>query len=275
MSVLAHARAAGSASPATVPTTLLTFDVEEFDAPLDRGRALDMSAQLRIGAEGFLRVLDLLDDLAVSEVTLFITANMARHAPELVRRAAQRHEIASHGFMHRTFENSDLARSRAVLREISGQEVLGFRRARLQVTDPKAILDAGYRWDSSENPIWLPGRYNNLRKPRTVHRKGELIELPASASPRLRVPLFWLAMKFLPMPIVRSASAACLRRDRYVSLYWHPWEFLDLRDSGLPRYMRRPDGEAMCRRFGDYVAWLLQRSTPSSISRWLATRPLS
>jgi len=252
--------------------TLLTFDVEEFDAPLDRGRELDMDSQLRIGAAGFLRLLDLLDELEVPAVTLFVTANIAGHAPDLVRRAARRHEIASHGRMHRTFEDSDLARSRAALREISGAEVLGFRRARLQATDPRAILDAGYRWDSSENPIWLPGRYNNLGRPRTIYRKGELVELPASASPTLRVPLFWLAMKNLPMPLVRSASAACLRRDGYVHLYWHPWEFLDLRDSGLPRYMRRPDGEAMVERFSRYVRWLLERSRAASVSSFLAER---
>lgn len=254
--------------------SLLTFDVEEFDAPLDRGRSLDMATQLRIGSEGFRRVLDLLDELAVP-ATLFITANLARHSPDLVRRAAARHEIASHGFHHRSFENADLARSREVLREISGQEVLGFRRARLQATDPQAILDAGYRWDSSENPIWLPGRYNNLRRPRTIYRRDGLVELPASASPRLRIPLFWLAMKNLPMALVRAASAACLRRDGYLSLYWHPWEFLDLRDSGLPRYMRRPDGEAMCRRLAGYVRWLLRRSRAGTISAFVEARSRS
>jgi len=260
-----------SAAPRAV--SLVTFDVEEFDAPLDRGRVLDMPAQLRTGAEGFTRILDLLDDLDAT-ATLFITANLAQHAPELVRRAAERHEIASHGFMHRSFEVGDLARSRDALREISGQAVRGFRRARLQATDPAAILAAGYRWDSSENPIWLPGRYNNLAKPRTIYRKGDLVELPTSASPRLRVPLFWLAMKNLPMPLIRSASAACLRRDGYLSLYWHPWEFLDLRDSGLPWYMRRPDGERFVERVAAYLRWLRERSSLLTVSEFLEQRGL-
>ncbi len=252
------------------PTTLLTFDVEEFDAPLDRGRDLPMSTQLALGAEGFRRVLDLLDELEVPASTLFITANLAQHAPELVRRGAERHEIASHGFMHRTFETADLARSREVLRSLSGQPVRGFRRARLQATDPQAILEAGYCWDSSENPVWIPGRYNNLRRPRTAYRKGALVEIPASASPRLRIPLFWLAMKNLPMPVVRAASAACLRRDGYLHLYWHPWELLDLRDSGLPRSMRRPDGDRMRDRLAAYVRWLGERSSFASISAFLS-----
>jgi len=259
------------------PVSLITFDVEEFDAPLGFGREIDDASQFRIGIEGWRRVLDLLDELRDRDgldvrATLFVTANIAGRAPELLRRSAERHEIASHGFVHRTFENADLERSRRALRDASGQPVLGFRRARLQPTDATAILDAGYRWDSSENPIWLPGRYNNLRRPRTLYRRGALVELPVSASPRLRVPLFWLAMKNLPMAIIRAASARCLARDRYVHVFWHPWEFVEIGDSGLPRYARRPDGAAMTSRLRDYLRWLGARSRFETISRWLDAR---
>lgn len=260
-------------SDSSLPVSLVTFDVEEFDAPLDRGRAIGMPTQIRLGVEGFVRLLDLLDECRVTS-TLFVTGNLAQHAPDLVRRAAQRHEIASHGFMHRTFEDADLARSRTLLRLISGQPVLGFRRARLQPTDPGAILRAGHLWDSSENPVWLPGRYNNLAKPRTIHRKGDLVVMPASASPRLRVPLFWLAMKNLPMTIIRSASRACLRHDGYLSLYWHPWELLALRDSGLPWYMRRPDGERFAQRLASYLRWLAERSRFMQVTDFLRMRGL-
>jgi len=253
------------------PVSLVTFDVEEFDAPLDFGREIGDSEQLRIGVEGWRRALDLLDECSM-RTTLFITARIAEAAPELLRRSAAHHEIASHGFVHRTFEAADLGRSREVLRHGSGQPVLGFRRARLQPTDPAAIGGAGYAWDSSENPIWLPGRYNNLRRPRTPYRKGALVEVPVSASPRLRVPLFWLAMKRLPMPLVRHATSRCLDRDGFVHLFWHPWEIMPLERSGLPRWMRRPDGDAMLARLRDYLRWLGDRSRFESISRWLADR---
>ncbi len=256
---------------AAAACALLSFDVEEFDAPLDRGVDVPPEAQLRIGGAGFARLLDLLDEMDVT-ATLFITANLALTHPALVKRAALRHEVGSHGFWHRTLEEADLAASRRALRELSGQEVLGFRRARLQPTETGAILAAGYRWDSSENPIWLPGRYNNLRKPRRLYRRGELVELPVSAAPITRFPLFWLAMKNAPMALIRAASAACLRHDGYLNVFWHPWEFLDLSDSGLPRYMRSPDGEAMCERLRRYVAWLRPRASFQSISDFLRSR---
>lgn len=253
------------------PVTLISFDVEEFDAPIDFGRAISEEEQSERGAEGWRRALDLLDELDVG-ATLFITAWMAQQHPTLLQRSAARHEIASHGFRHGSLEPGDLARSREALKHASGQRVLGFRRARLQATDPGEILAAGYAWDSSENPIWLPGRYNNLRAPRTLHRRGDLVELPISASPLLRLPLFWLAMKNLPMPLIRAASARCLRRDGYLNLYWHPWELLDLRRSGLPRVARRIDGPRMADRLRRYIAWLRERSRMQTISSWLLER---
>jgi peptidoglycan/xylan/chitin deacetylase (PgdA/CDA1 family) len=254
------------------PSILVSFDVEEFDAPLSRGVDIPLAGQMEIGGRGQARTLDLLDSLGIV-ATMFTTASFAEWHPDLQRRAATRHEIASHGRVHGSFVEADLATSRAALRASSGQEVLGFRRARLQPTDPAAILAAGYRWDSSENPIWLPGRYNHLGDPRVPYRKGELVELPISASPRLRIPLFWLAWKNLPMAIVRDASARCLERDGLLNVFWHPWEFVDLSRSGLPRYMRAVDGERACDRLAAYLEWLRPRGAFRTISEWVRRNP--
>lgn len=254
--------------PARTPTILLSFDVEEFDAPVSRGRSMSMSEQMERGGRGYERVLDLLETLEVP-ATMFTTGNFANWHPSLVRRAARRHETASHGLMHATFERSDLAESRRVLEQATGSPVKGFRRARLQPTPPEWIVEAGYRYDSSENPVWIPGRYNHLRDPRLPYRKGELVEVPISASPTLRVPLFWLAMKNLPMAVVRSASLRCLERDGLLNVFWHPWEFIALGGEGLPRIMRRVDGEAMCDRVARYVEWLRPHGTFSTFSQWL------
>lgn len=252
------------------PTVLLSFDVEEFDAPVACGRAMSMEQQMEVGGRGYARVLGLLEQLRVP-ATMFTTANFARWHPEMVRDAAVVHETASHGFVHATFEEADLLRSKQALEEVSGRPVRGFRRARLQPTRPQAMLDAGYVYDSSENPIWLPGRYNNLRKPRVPYRKGALLEVPISASPILRVPLFWLAMKNVPMTLVKSASTRCLAHDGVLNVFWHPWEFVDLKSSGLPKYMRRVDGEALCDRLGGYVEWLKSRATFRTFTTWMQT----
>lgn len=255
--------------PPTPPTILLSFDVEEFDAPVSRGRAMTMARQMEQGGEGYVRVLGLLDELGVP-ATMFTTASFAQWHPALVQRAAACHETASHGLVHASFREPDLMESRRVLERVTGAPVRGFRRARLQPTDAAALVAAGYTYDSSENPIWLPGRYNNLCRPRVPYRKGALMEIPISASPMLRIPLFWLAMKNLPMAVVRSASQRCLDRDGQLMVFWHPWEFTSLAGCGLPRIMRRVDGQAMADRFCAYIDWLRPRGQFQTCSAWLA-----
>ena len=69
------------------PSILLSFDVEEFDAPVSRGRAMPMAEQLEVGGRGQARLLDLLDALG-ARATMFTTANFALAHPALQRRAA-------------------------------------------------------------------------------------------------------------------------------------------------------------------------------------------
>ncbi len=229
---------------------------------------MPMEEQMEVGGRGQERVLALLESLRVP-ATLFTTANFAQWHPGLTRGAALVHETASHGLHHATFQDSDLMESKRLLEQVSGAVVKGFRRARLQPTNAEALVAAGYQYDSSENPIWLPGRYNNLGKPRVPYRRGQVLEVPISTSPILRLPLFWLAMKNLPMMAVRSASARCLDVDGLLNVFWHPWEFVDLRQSGLPRYMRAVDGEAMCDRLSDYVEWLRPRASFRTFTGWM------
>ncbi|MFM9098048.1 MAG: polysaccharide deacetylase family protein, partial [Phycisphaerales bacterium] len=85
----------------TDPAILLSFDVEELDAPLAYGRRMEMAEQMELGGRGQERVLGMLDALGVP-ATMFTTASFATwHAP-LHRRAAAGHEIASHGRVHLT-----------------------------------------------------------------------------------------------------------------------------------------------------------------------------
>ena len=92
----------------TDPVILLSFDVEEFDAPVERGRAMSMDEQMDAGGRGQRRVLDLLD-AARARATMFTTASFAEWHPDLQRRAAAGHEIASHGRVHASFVDADLA----------------------------------------------------------------------------------------------------------------------------------------------------------------------
>lgn len=256
----------------STPAVLLSFDVEEFDAPADFGTPVAPARQLEVGVHSFARALDLLDDLQVT-ATLFVTATVARAEPSLVSRAARSHEVASHGWAHGSFAERDLRASREALEDLAGAPVRGFRRARLAPTRAGAVAEAGYSYDASENPVWLPGRYNNLAKPRALHRKPEGVwEVPASATPALRVPLFWLAAKTMPLPLLRACSRRCLSHDGYLATFFHPWELLDLADEGLPRYVRLRDGEAMAARVREWVSWLRERARFETMGAWLAER---
>jgi hypothetical protein len=256
----AHA-AALPALPGSRPksTVLLSFDVEEFDIPREYGQEIPHEEQLDVATRGLCSVLALLEELDL-RATLFTTAAFARHQPRLIREAARRHEIASHGWTHDEWSDQDPERSRLLLEEIAGRPVLGFRRPRFAATSHGLIRKAGYRYNASENPIWLPGRYNGLSSPRRPYLSDDLLNIPASATPWIRFPLFWLAFKNVPGMIFRPATRVTLWADGVINLYFHPWELVDLSSYRLPGYVRRHHGPPMQRRLKDYLRWLRERA---------------
>ncbi|MBX3358403.1 MAG: polysaccharide deacetylase family protein [Phycisphaeraceae bacterium] len=239
---------------------VLTFDAEEFDIPLEFRRQISDADQLRIGADGFAAVLDMLDRTG-APATFFITARLALHSPDLVRRAASRHEIASHSWSHTGFAPDHLRRSRETLESVSGAPVIGFRMPRMATVDHAALAEAGYTYNSSENPTWLTRRASRTEGPLGAYFSGPLLNIPATVTPILRLPLFWLAFKRMPTRLFRSWTTASLRSRSYASLYMHPWEFTDLAHSGLPWWIRRPDGARLLDRLAAYAHWLRERAT--------------
>ena len=230
------------------PRIHLSFDVEEFDLPNEYGADIPLERQLEIGRRGFEKTLDLLDRLDI-ETTLFTTSRFGEHSADLLRDAASRHEIASHGVRHDTFVESDFAESRARLMQLTGTEVQGFRMPRLQHVQPGLARAAGYAYDSSENPVRLPGRYDNRHLPRTPRMEDGLLRIPISATPRLRIPLFWLGFRHLPGPILRSSLDRTLATDHRLVLFFHPWELLEPdRSLPMPGVVRRGGGKRLERR---------------------------
>ena len=241
------------------PRTLLSFDLEECDIPLEYGTDVSPERQLEITTEGLPGLLALLDRLDI-RATFFTTAHYALHRQQQVAAIAERHEIASHGCFHKGLRPGDLERSRDVLQSITGQPVEGFRMARMAPVDGAQVRAAGYRYCSSENPTWLPGRYNRFFARRTTHTAHGVVQIPASVTPLLRFPLFWLSVKNFPPSLIRAAARWVLAHDRYLSLYFHPWEFADLSGLGLPWFVAGRDGERMLARLRDLLAWLAARS---------------
>jgi peptidoglycan/xylan/chitin deacetylase (PgdA/CDA1 family) len=237
------------------PQILVSFDLEEFDVPEEYGQVLDDAEKLRVGCEGLDAVLAMLDRLDIP-ATFFITAHFAENFPDRLRHMAKRYEIASHGYYHGRFELDDLTSSRQVLRQITGQPIAGFRMARLQPVSEGAIVAAGYRYNSSMNPTYLPGRYNHFFQPRLAYRSGALLNIPVSVTPLIRFPLFWLSFKNLPLWLYKLLSAWNIQTDRQLNLYFHPWEFANIQSYQLPQYIRQPCGPALITKLEKYLRWL-------------------
>ncbi|MDE3144129.1 MAG: polysaccharide deacetylase family protein, partial [Bacteroidota bacterium] len=208
---------------------LLSFDVEEFDLPLEYGEHISLDEQLMIGNLGTEALIPILEEHKVNS-TLFTTANYAMHFPQQIKALAKQHEIASHTFYHSSFTDDDLLLSKQKLEEISETSVTGLRMPRMQQIKMADVKNAGYSYDSSINPTWLPGRYNNLHLPRTLYTENGVNRLPASVSPHLRIPFFWLAFKNLPYFIFKQLAIQTLRKDGYLCLYFHPWEFTGINE---------------------------------------------
>jgi len=249
---------------------LLTWDIEEYDAPADFG-----AVPLPDG--GLARGVDIWRDwLALTRTwagpsTAFCTSLIASAAPELLRQTASRgHEIASHGWAHAPSADLRLRASRDSLEKLSGEPILGFRSPRLRKVDPGEVKDGGYAYDASLNPAWIPGRYNHRGQPRTPHRIGFLWEVPSSVVPIIRFPLFWASFHILPLPLYLAACYLVLAKDNLLSLYFHPWELSDLSETELPLWLTRRTKAQRVERMGKLCRWLARQGTFRTIADYLA-----
>ncbi|WP_411275337.1 polysaccharide deacetylase family protein [Daejeonella sp.] len=254
---------------------LLSFDIEEFDMPLEYGKHISFQDQMDISIQGTNHLLDILDKHSV-KVTFFSTVVFATNASEVIQRIIQSgHELASHGYYHSKFDSSHLFSSKAALEEISGQDIKGFRMPRMMPVDENEIAKAGYMYNSSVNPTWLPGRYNNLNKPRSYNKEAGVWQLPASVSPVVRFPLFWLSFHNLPLYLYQIIARSSCKKDGYLNLYFHPWEFTDLGDKerfGLPNYVSKNSGVKMIERMDSFIQHLKDKKYPfCTISDFIQT----
>ena len=235
---------------------LLSFDIEEFDMPFEYERKIDFKDQMSISIEGTVTILNILKKHNV-KATFFSTATFAINAKEVIDRIVDEgHEIASHSYFHSDFKVEHLLESRLKLEALTGQKIVGYRMPRMQPVDENEIYKAGYRYNSSLNPTYLPGRYNNFNKPRTYFMQDDVIQIPASVSPIIRFPLFWLSFHNLPLFVYKWFSIITLKKDKYLNIYFHPWEFTDLNNKerfNFPSYVYKNSGEKMTQRMDDFI----------------------
>jgi peptidoglycan/xylan/chitin deacetylase (PgdA/CDA1 family) len=231
---------------------LLSFDLEEFDIPEEYGQKLSGNEKLEVTVAGLVPLLELLEKHTI-RATFYTTAFFAESRPEIVKKISEKHEIASHGFYHSSFQPDDILKSKIALQNITSKTVSGFRMARLMPVDITLLAKAGYIYDSSLNPTYMPGRYNNFGEARKPFQNSGLIILPTSVATILRIPLFWISFKNFPGRFYTMLALSTLKKDNYLNLYFHPWEFADISKYKLPFYVKNLSGKRLLVKFEELL----------------------
>jgi peptidoglycan/xylan/chitin deacetylase (PgdA/CDA1 family) len=238
---------------------LMSFDVEEFDMPLEYHYPIALQEQFEIGKKGLDALLPLLSN-PLMRTTLFTTGRFAEAYPAAIQSLCGQHEIASHTYNHSLFQEQDLLYSKQVLEKIVSKPVHGLRMPRMRMRSAQQTLNAGYCYDASVHPTWIPGNYNNLHLPRTFYYEDALLRIPASVSPNLRIPLFWLSFKNFPYSYYVHLAKKTLLKDGYLSLYFHPWEFTNVKDFGIPKFTSRLCGPLLVERLEQLAQMLFNEA---------------
>ena len=251
---------------------LLTFDLEEFDLPLEFGKEISDEDQINISNSGLQRIVKLLSKYNVP-ATFFTTSFYANRNKEIIKNLSENHEIASHSKDHSDFRETDPLDSKVEIERITGKKVFGFRMPHFKEIDLSLIKEAGYSYDSSINPTLIPGRYNNLLVQREMHydKRSNLIEIPVSVSPIIRFPLFWISFKNIPLPVYLYMCKRSILKDSYLHLYFHSWEFADLKPFKIPWYIKTLSGNSLSERFEKLIVELRKTWDFSTLSGFLDT----
>ena len=235
---------------------LLSFDTEEFDLPREHGVDISLEESIEISKKGINTVLDVLKENRV-KATFFCTGNFAKYALKEMRRIIDEgHEVACHGIDHFQPKESDVALSKKVIENITGCQVFGYRQPRMFPVSEESIELAGYQYNSSLHPTFIPGRYMHLNEPRTPFYRGKVLEIPISVTPWFRLPIFWLACHHYPMWLYQKLCLWTLRHDGQFVTYFHPWEFVDLSEHPewkIPYIIRHHSGKTMVGRLKEII----------------------
>jgi polysaccharide deacetylase family protein (PEP-CTERM system associated) len=236
------------------------FQVSAFAPYIDRASWPTRECRVEANMD---RILGLFERHGV-RATFFTLGWIAERYPQVVKRiVAAGHELASHGYGHlrasdqtRAEFANDIRSAKALLEDIGGQAVLGYRapsfsigRDNLWALDE--LLDAGYRYSSSIYPV-VHDHYGMPEAPRFAF-------YPNGTDGLLEIPITTVQMmgrnlpaggggyfRLLPYALSRWMMAKVNREDGQPALfYFHPWEV----DPGQPR----PEGLGAKARFRHYI----------------------
>lgn len=198
-----------------------------------------------------------------AKATFFTLGWVAERLPDMVRRiVAEGHELASHGWEHTRVNaqeaasfRADVTRTRALLEDIGGVPVHGYRAASYSIgTDTpwahEVLADAGYRYSSSIVPV----KHDHYGTPDASRfafaaADGRITEIPVTTVKLAGRNINcggggWF--RLFPYGFSRWALRRINEREGKSGLfYFHPWEI----DPGQPR----PEGLTAKARFRHYL----------------------
>ncbi len=197
-------------------------------------------------------ILDLFDAASI-KATFFVLGWVADKDPGLIREIARRgHEIGCHGWSHQlVYEQSrevfreEARRSKALLEDLSGKRIRGYRAASYSITAQSLwaldeLIDLGFEYDSSIFPIrhdryGIPGARVHPGEVRAPSGRS-IVEFPLSTAhvAGKRVPCCGGGyFRLIPYRMTRWLLASINREQRVPFIFYlHPWEL----DPGQPRF---------------------------------------
>jgi polysaccharide deacetylase family protein (PEP-CTERM system associated) len=236
------------------------FQVSAFDSHIRRSDWPSIPCRVERNIDCILSILN----SAQCKATFFTLGWIAERYPQVVKRIAENgHEVASHGYAHLRASDqgpddfkSDVTRSKALIEDLSGKPVLGYRAPSFSIGARNlwaldTLRKAGYQYSSSIYPI-QHDHYGMPDAPRFAF-------YPEGADGLLEIPITTVRVmnknfpaggggyfRFFPYQLSRWFLRQVNTVDKQPGIfYFHPWEL----DPGQPRQ----DNIGMKTRFRHYV----------------------
>lgn len=224
----------------------MTVDVEDYFHVAALAQSINRSqwSSMEYRAEQSTRRLLRLFDAAHIKATFFVLGWVAKRSPDLIREIYRAgHEVASHGMSHKLVYNqtpeefeSETRESKALLEDIIGAPVLGYRASTYSITRRSLwaldiLHEAGFVYDSSIFPIRhdLYGIPDAPVAPARIDtpKGASIVEFPMSTAQMfgLKVPVSGGGyFRLLPYWLTARGLASLNRAGRPFIFYLHPWE---------------------------------------------------
>jgi hypothetical protein len=138
------------------------------------------------------------------------------------------------------------------------------------------VRDAGFSYDASPHPTWIPHRYFGLRFKRVPWRREGITKVPISVLPGLRMPVSWMWFQVAGPRLGLLVARLALIGAPYLHLYFHPWEAVSLRRYGAPPPFSVHSGPPFLDALDRLLTWSDGRLEPATVrelvERWNVER---